>query len=268
MFIPHAKAPAPTRSVGSITVSWGLLTIPLSVYVGSEETRIPRKEFVNGDPARPAGRAVIDKSSGAVVEADSIVKMAEANPGVFVTLSDDEIKACTLERGVAQIVSFVPRSLASGYVTEDIAQVRPQKTKGSVNAAVKMAFSLFVSAMASHDVYALVKFSLRGPARYGLITPTGDLLYVKTSDQVREALPLELMEVSEDHMNLASQLIEAVGIDDPFIIDDTAPKVRALIMAKAGGVEPTLPAPLPEAGGDLMESLMKSIEFAKAGKDA
>lgn len=267
MLIPHAQADAPTRSSGTITVSWGLLNIPLSVYVGSETTYVPRKEFVDGDQARPAGRAVIDKSTGAIVESDRIVKMAETSTGGFVPLTDDEIRSCTLERGLAQIVSFVPRHFAYEYIVEDIGQVRPVKTKGVSNPAVKLTFSLFISAMASKDVYALIKFSLRGPARYGLITPTGDLLYVKSSDQVRKPLPLELVEVDDAKMSLALQLIDSVGVDAPFVVDDTAAKVRSIVEAKAGGAEVGFAPPPPSvAEVDLMSTLLASIDAAKAGK--
>lgn len=268
MHIPAALADYPTRSIGSFTISWGLLSIPLSVYVGSEDTYVPRKEFVDGETSRPAGRQTIDKSTGETVDNSRIVKMAEASNGSFVVLTDDEIKSCTMEKGVAEILAFVPKNRTSEYVCEDIAQVRPQKVKGAVNPAVKTAFSLFVSAMASRDVCALVKFSLRGPARFGLITATGDLYYIKSADQVRKALPLELASLSDAHMDLACQLIDAVGIGTPTILDETATKVRALVESKASGVEATpaaFPPPVvPEI--DLMDSLLASIEAARAGK--
>lgn len=263
---PYAKAPAPSRSSGTIHLSWGLLTIPLAVYVGSEETRVVRKEFVDGKSDHPAGRAIIDKKTMQIVESSRIVKMAEAPNKSYVELTDDEIKSCTLEKGVAEIISFVPRSLSSEYVAEDIAQVRPPATKGVVNTSHAQAFTILITAMAHHDVNALIKFSLRGPARYGLLTPTGDLIYIKSADQVRQPLPLGLVPITDQHLELASELIRQVGIEDPEVLDDTAPKVQALIAAKASGTPaPAFPPPVP-MGDDILAMLTKSVKQASEVK--
>ena len=50
-----ALAPQPTRASNSFTLGWGLLPIPLSVFTGTEETRVARKEFLDGDPEVPVG---------------------------------------------------------------------------------------------------------------------------------------------------------------------------------------------------------------------
>ena len=45
-----ATAPAPTRAHTTITIGYGPSVFgPLSVYTGTEETRVSRKEFFNGD---------------------------------------------------------------------------------------------------------------------------------------------------------------------------------------------------------------------------
>ena len=75
---PMAEAKPPSRSTGSMTLSWGLLSIPLSVFNGSQATYVARKEFVDGKPENPAGRTIIDKSTGEMVDRSRIVSAAQS----------------------------------------------------------------------------------------------------------------------------------------------------------------------------------------------
>jgi non-homologous end joining protein Ku len=120
--------------------------------------------------------------------------------------------------------------------------------------------------MTDRGVVALVKFSLRGPARFGLLTNAGDLLEIKSADQVRQALPLELDTIDPAEMNLAISLIDAVGISEPVLVDDTAIKVKELIEQKAAGLPTTAMLAAPPAVIDLMASLNASISAAKAAR--
>lgn len=261
----NAQAGAPSRSTGTITLSWGLLTIPLGYYSGTEETRVARKEFVNGSPERPAGRQTIDKVLGTAVEPGDVKKMAQATSGVWVELSDDEIAACTLPKGLAEIVSFLPNNRKTGYVPEGTyVQLRPPSIKGKVNPAQAKAYCLLLKAMDDADVAALVKFSLRGPARYGILDTHGDLTVVRTSSEVRQALPLPDVAVSDAELALAQQLIEAVGVGVPDIEDDTALAVQAFIDSKAGGATVASPAPPTVMGDDILAMLGMSLAAVKA----
>ena len=126
----YALAPAPTRPTTSITLAAGLLNIPLSVYTSTEATRVSRKEFLGGDPTIEVGRSPIRKDTGAVVETADVTRMAQASNGTWVVLNDDEIAACTSERGVAEIVTFVSTKDFDNYLTEGLYQVRPKVEKG------------------------------------------------------------------------------------------------------------------------------------------
>jgi DNA end-binding protein Ku len=258
---PTRQAPAPTRATSSITVAWGLLTIPLSIYTGSEASRVERKEFVDGDPEHPAGRAVIDKTTGEVVTADRIVKMAQNAKDQWVPLNDDEIAACTSPKGLAEIVSFVPSNGIWEYVPEGIDQLRPHATKGKPDPGVVRSYSLFLAAMEEADVCALIKFAVRNAARYGLITPNGDLIYVKTADQVRKPKELFTVPILPEHVQLAKQLIDQVGKGSPVITDETSKQVKAYVATKAVG---DAPAKMPEVKvtpvDDILAMLMGSLD--------
>lgn len=264
----EATANAPQRSTGTVTLSWGLLTIPLSYYVGTEETRVSRKEFFMGIPDRPVGRVMTDKVTGTVIDQTQVTKMAEATSGAWVPLDDDEIAACTLPRGLAEIVAFLPNVREKGYVPEGtFAQLRTPSVKGKSNPAQEKAYAILLRAMDVKDVTALIKFSLRGPARYAILDCNGDLTVVRTADEVREGRPLpDTAKVSPAELDLAEQLIEAVGIGTPIITNDTAVAIQAYIDAKATGVTPLAPAPPLVMGDDLMTLLMGSISAEKAAR--
>lgn len=261
-----ALAPSPSRATTSVTLSWGLVTIPLSVYTGVEETRVKRSEFFQGDPNVQVGRTAIRKDTNEVVSNDDVVRMAQADSGAWVALTDDEIAACTSPRGLAEIVSFVRASKFTTYLVQDVKQVRPKTEKGKSNPAADKAFSLLLSAMKARKVLALVQVALRGPARYALLDHEGNLYLVATADQVRGARPLPVVAHSEQEQAMADALIDAVGIDAPVLMDTTAPVVQAFVNDKAVGVSAPVPAPVASPNVDIMAQLLASIDATKAAK--
>jgi non-homologous end joining protein Ku len=264
-----ALAAAPTRATTSLTLSFGMINIPVSVYTGTEETRVARKEFFFRDTSVEVGRAPIRKDTGEVIHPSDVLRMAQAESGAWVVLSDEEIAAATMPRGMAEFVSFVPVRKRDQYLTEGVKQVRPKREKGKPNYAAERAFGLLLTTMKSLKVLALVKLAMRGPARYGLLDSEGNLFLVYTADAVRQPVEFAHSAYSEAELNMAKMLIETVGIGAPTITDDTAPAVQAFVNDKAVGVE------TPEAvvndidpSADLLASLAASIEAAKAGKGA
>jgi len=267
MSTPTALATAPNRAHTSFTLSWGMVTIPCSVYTGTEETRVTRKEFVkDGDSLVEVGRSPIRKDTGNVIDNCEVGRYAQADNGEWVLLTDEEIAQCTSPRGLAELVSFVPVKNTGQYLAENQAQVRPRREKGKVNPAADRAFALLTTVMAKQKVVALVKIAMRGPARYALLAADGTFTLIRTADAVRQACdPAGSYAFSKDELTLATALVEAVGIDTPVLTDDTAPVVQEFVNAKSSGKPaPTIQAP-PE-NIDIMAALQASIDAAKASK--
>lgn len=259
------KAQAPSRSIGTITLSWGLMNMSLSLYTGTEDVKSPRKEFVKGDIDRPAGRAITDKSTGDIVDYGDIERKTQATNGAWVTITDDEMASVIGPKNVAEVLTFVfAAEAATAYIQDGYMQVRPKANKGVTDPASAKAFSLFIDVLAERDLVALVRLATRGPARYALLNASADLIYVKPSDEVRARLPLVLPEVEPDYKRLANQLVDAVGIELPVLVNETAAKITELADAKAAGVAVTEPqAPTLTQGPDLVDALMNSIVNAK-----
>jgi Ku protein len=261
-------APAPTRSTSSVTLSAGLINIPLSVYTAVESTSVVRREFLNGDPDIPVGRTPIRKDTDAIVSQGDVVRMAQADNGAWVALTDDEVAACVGAPGSCEVVTFVPAKDAGQYLTDGLYQVRPKNDKRG-GAAATAAFALLLAGMTARKVYALVQITMRGTPRYALLTTEGDLLLIATADSVREALPLPDHKPSKAEVAMVCSLIDAIGIDAPAVTDDVSPKVRAFINDKAASSGATVPEALPRpVVVDLTAALEASIKAAKAAKAA
>jgi DNA end-binding protein Ku len=262
-----ALAEMPNRATTSFTLSWGLVSIPVSAYTGTEQTRVTRKEFTEiHKHLVEVGRASIRKDNGEVIDNAAVGRYALADSGEWVILTDEEIAECTSPKGVAEIVSFVPVKDVGNYLAENQSQVRPRMDKGKVNPGADRAFALLMAGMKASKVVALIKVAMRGPARYGLLAHDGTFTLIYTADAIRQARPVTAdYKFSKDELGMASALIEAVGIDTPTVTDDTAPEVQEYVNSKATGkkftkAEPAIPTV------DLAAALSASIDAAKAAK--
>jgi non-homologous end joining protein Ku len=262
-----ALAPQPSRPSTSFTLAFGVLNIPLSVYTGTEETRVNRSEFLDGDSSIPVGRAPIRKDTGEVVPAGAVVRMAEATSGAWVTLTDDEIADCTSPRGLAEVITFVPNKDVSQYLASNVAQVRPKAVKGKPDPAGERAFALLLTVLKKKKVVALISVALRGPAKHALLAADGSLTYIYTADQIREARDLaDSFKFSAAETQLAEALVDAVGVSTPVITDDTAPLVRAYVEDKAKGAPAPAKVIVAEPAPDLIAALTASLDAAGKAK--
>lgn len=262
-----AQAPSPERTTSSITIGWGLVSIPCSVYTGVEPIKVARKEFVrDSDPLAPVGRAITNKETGDIIERDSVVRMAESTSGTWVELDDAEIVACTTEKGQATIVSFVPNTKVGQYVTEGLSQIRPRRVKGKTDPSGEKALTLLYSAMKARKVSALIKVAMRGPARYALLDCDGNMRLVITADGIRQAREMPQAVVVKKEMELALALIESIGLSAPDLVDDTAQAIQSFVDDKAKGLAPTAVAVTASAPIDIMADLLASIDAEKGVK--
>lgn len=260
-------APAPTRATSSVVLTAGLINIPLAVYTATESTSVTRKEFLSGNPDISIGRVAIRRDNDTVVDTADVTRMAQADDGTWVILTDDEIGECVGAAGGCEVVCFVPVKDADRYLTDGMYQVRPKNDKRG-GAAATAAFTLLLAGMTARKVHALVKFSMRGAPRYALLAATGDLLLIATADAVRAALPMPDVKPSKAELDMVTSLIDAIGIETPTVLDDISTEVRAYVNSKAknGGAmsAPTAIAPAPVI--DLVERLQASIVAVEAAK--
>ena len=269
MTTPTALAPEPQRATSSFTLSWGLVTIPVQAFTGTQATRVARKEFLRDEDEVAVGRAPIRKDTGDVVDKDNVVRKAQASNGEWVVLTDEEIADCTAPKGEGKIVSFVPNESRDDFLAENQMQVRPRSSTRKPDPAAERAFALLSTAMLDRNVSALVQIALRGPARYGLLDYDGTFTLIYTADAIRKSRPLPDVQPTEQELAMAQQLIDTVGIDpSPVLTDTTAPVVQEFVDAKTSGKPLNVPAPTPASTDDLMATLEASIQAHRAERDA
>jgi DNA end-binding protein Ku len=257
-------------SGGSYTLSWGLISIPVKVFTGTERTPAVKRSMFT-DEGHPLGSMSYDKDTGDPYEGEVTYK-AKASNGVWVDLNDDEVALAVGGEHPAQLLTiekFVPlSSIGREYLVEKYDQVRPATSQSGrnkvANPAAEKAFVLLSTAMAQMGVGALVKVARRSSYGYAVITPEGQFVYVLFAEQVRAPLAWPEAEVPENEMALARQLIDAVGVGVPELHDEASTAVLALIEAKAEGRTPEVAtvSSMPAPTIDLAAALAASLEAA------
>lgn len=260
----QALAAEPNRATTSVVISWGLLNIPVSLYLGTEETRVARKEYTAD--GLPVGRATIVKETGETIDRSEIVKMAESTDGKLVPLSDDELAAITTDRGLASVVTFVPNAKVDQYVTEGLIQVRAKRDKGKPLPGSEKALGLLFVGMERTKTTALLNVATRGPARYALLDSAGNLRYVVTADCIRQPRPMPEVAITMDEATMAAKLIGTIGKSAPVLTDETQAAIQRYVDAKASGVYPVPDVTPDPTGPDLIDTLMASIAASKTAK--
>jgi DNA end-binding protein Ku len=268
----HAQAEAPSRSTGSVTVSWGLVTIPCSIYSAAEDIRVARHEFTNDGNA--VGRRSYDKVTGDNVDAADVIKRATASDGSLVDLTDDEIEQATLPvKGEASIESFIPLSaIGTTYHVASECQIRPAMVKKAYPTSSAKAFALLCKSMEDQGLAALVKVAMRGPAKYAAVCPDGRLVFLHFAEEVRAPRPEVTATFTDAELAAAKSLIDAVGTSVPVLNDKATAALQKFVDAKAAAgdsyVAPVAPAPAAALTDDLAAMLEAAVAAAKAAKSA
>ena len=84
------------RSIGSGTISFGLVSIPVKLYSTVDTTKAIRFNYLTKDDSR-LKQQYISSSTGEVVEREDRVQGYEFAKGQYVTFTEDEIKAMHVE---------------------------------------------------------------------------------------------------------------------------------------------------------------------------
>lgn len=242
MLTDHRSGKAPSRSNANITVGFGLVSIPLALYSGTDDgAKIKRSQFTTD--GHPVGNRNYDKATGENYDGE-IVKKVLLDPDTAIDLTDEEMQAVTggPQSGLCEITTFIPlEAIGTTYVVTAFNQVRPARiTRGRQhfdNPAAAKAFVLLCAAMAESKVAGLLKLALRGPARYAALTPDGHLLTLAFADEVRSDLALPEVELSAGEQAMAKQLVGILGVDTPVLSDDAGVKLHEYVAAKAAGGE-------------------------------
>ena len=271
-------APAPKRATASMTLSWGMVAIPVQLFSGTESTGFTRSEYVksyDGDTVvyEKVGRKPINKETGEDVNYEDVVKAVEVEDGI-VEVSDEEVEAAMgAANGTAQVVCFIKQQVlfSGNYVLGDLRQLRPAKRKSGkqtvYDPAATQSFALLVAAMRRTASFAILKVVTRGKPQFAALLPNGDLYTLLFDEEVRERLPMPEVDIEREAVQMGVELIEMGMRDDPPTLHDEATKrIIEFAEAKAKGEATPVTTKTDDAPTvDLMSQLQAAVNDAKSG---
>lgn len=259
------------RSIASLTISFGLVAIPVKVYsstVSSERISFNLLRRSDGSRVKQQYVAVND---GKLVERAEMVKGYEFAKDQFVRFSPEEMKL--LEDATSRSIDigqFVPLESVDPVYFEGTYYLVPDKGGAKP-------FTLLATALRKAQQCAVGRWISRGKEHIVVIRPIGAglaLHQLHFQSEIRDVkdLGIEAAPVSDAELKLAQQLIDHLGakrFDPQEYVDEHRARVQAAIDKKVEGKEVSVAeGPVAKEGGnviDLMEALRASID-AKSSK--
>ena len=259
------------RSLASLTLGFGLVSIPVKLYSATESSASVGFNLLTKDGSR-VKQQYISVKTGEVVERSAMVKGYEFEKDHFVIFEPDELKALEDEAShVVDIVAFVPDKAIDSIYYDGAYYLGPDKRGAKP-------YSLLMEAMRKTKRVALARMVWKGkqyvvqvrPAKEGLVLQ--QLLYAAEVRDMRD-LDIETVRVSTEEVQLATQLIDQISVDnyDPAQFqDEEKDRILAAIDKKISGkkiVAAHRPDEAPGTGSgqviDIMDALRASL--AKKG---
>lgn len=260
------------RSIGSGTISFGLVAIPIKLYSTVDTTKAVRFNYLSKDGSR-LKQQYVKASDGELVEREDRVQGYEFAKGQYVLFSEEEIKAMYVESSNAiDIAEFIPLDEVERLYIEKVYYLGPDK-------GAARSYHLLKAALEQSGRAALARYAARGRSHLVLIRPfdkegqSGLIMeQLKHEDELRPfgEVPLDACEINDDELELAMTIIEQ-RVNEHFepaqYEDEVRSRMMEKIQQKIEGQEITLPPEeAPEAKiVDLMEALKASVGTNGAG---
>lgn len=261
--------------MGSATVSFGLVAIPVKLYSTGDASESVRFNMVHRSCGTRLQYRYYCPSDETFVERDEIAKGYEFAKGQFVLFSDEELKALVPEpTNAIDIAEFVPLDRVDPIYFEKSYYLGPDKGGAKP-------YRLLAEAMKKSGQAALARYAARGKDYLVLLRPFAEGLIMQQlryADEIRafSDVPVGEGEVKGNELDLALKLIDQIAEGEfrPERYEDVQRKrTWELINRKVEGEEiVAAPEEAPKAQIiDLMAALKASLgetEDAKPAKRA
>lgn len=257
--------PTQARSIASLTISFGLVAIPVKLYsaiVTSERISFNLLRQKDGSRVRQQYVAVND---GTLVERAEMIKGYEFAKDQYVMFTPEELKA--LEDATTHSIDigqFVPLESVDPLYFDGTYFLAPDKGGAKP-------YSLLVTALRRKKQCGVGRWVSRGKEHIVVIRPIDDglalhQLHFQAEVRTVKELGVEASPVSDPELKLAEQLIDhlaAKKFDPNEFQDEFKERVQAAIERKVAGKEVSLAeAPVSRTSGnvvDLMDALRASL---------
>lgn len=253
------------RSIGTLTISFGLVAIPVKLYSATEAARGISFNLLHKTCGSRLRQQYFCIKEDVPVSRDEMVKGYEFAKDQYVMFTPDELKAME-EAGTqtADISEFVPISAIDPVYFDKAYYIAPDKGGAKP-------YALFAKALRESKRCAVGRWAARGKQYIVMIRPVEDGLVMQQLMYAGEVRPISEIdipniEVRDAELKLAKQLIEqqtSATFDPSQYTDEVTERIEKAVQQKVEGEEITMAA-APEGGGaqviDLMEALRASLE--------
>ncbi len=262
---------AAPRSIGSLTVSFGLVAIPVKLYTATQSTGQISFNLLHKDCGSRLKQQYVCLKDGSVVERDDIVKGYEFAKDQYVAFTPEEIKALEeVGTHAVEISEFVPIEAIDPVYFDKTYYLAPDK-------GAAKPYALLTEALRETKRCAVGRWATKGKAYIVILRPIDNVLtmqQLRFASEVRSASEVDIPkpDVKPAELKLARQLIDQQQADmfDPTAyVDEVRGRVEAAIQKKVEGQEISVSETPPEGRGkviDLMEALRASLEKTEAAR--
>jgi DNA end-binding protein Ku len=261
--LPIDTTVMPARSVGTATISFGLVSVPVHIYSSAESSAGISFNLLHQKCGTRVKQQYICPKDNEIVPRTEMVKGYEFAKDQYVVFTPEEIK--TLEEkatNTIDIAEFIPLSTVDRIWLDRVSFLGPDK-------GGDRAYRLLTQALEETGRAALGQYAARGKQYLVLLRPMNGMLVMEQlhySDEIKspDEVPLGAGDVKPAELKLAKQLIDQNASDEfhPEKYHDTArDRMKEAVQQKVEGQEITA-EPAREGGGkiiDLMEALKQSL---------
>jgi DNA end-binding protein Ku len=253
------------RSIGTLTISFGLVAIPVKLYSATEAARGISFNLLHKTCGSRLRQQYFCIKEDVPVSRDEMVKGYEFAKDQYVMFTPEELK--TMEEAgtqTADINEFVPIAAIDPVYFDKAYYIAPDKGGAKP-------YALFAKALRESKRCAVGRWAARGKQYIVMIRPVEDGLVMQQLMYAGEVRPISEIdipniEVRDAELKLAKQLIDqqtSATFDPAQYTDEVTERIEKAVQQKVEGEEITM-ASAPEGGGaqviDLMEALRASLE--------
>jgi len=261
------------RSIASLTVSFGLVSIPVKLFSATETSKTISFNLLHKACGSRLKQQYFCVKEEVPVGREDMAKGYEFAKDQYVMFSSEELKAMEeVGTHTAEITEFVPLEAVDPVYFDKAYYLAPDKGGNKP-------YALLASALRESKRCALGRWAARGKQYIVMIRPADGGLVMQQllyAPEVRSIADVDIPQTSvrDAELGLAKQLISQISTNtfDPTKYEDEVKKrIESAIERKLEGQEIAVSPSAPESGGqviDLMEALKASLAktTAKRGK--
>jgi DNA end-binding protein Ku len=259
------------RSIGSLTISFGLVAIPVKLYSATQSGNSISFNLLHKDCGSRLKQQYLCLKHGTVVERDDMVKGYEFAKDQYVSFTPEEIKALEeVGTHAVEITEFVPVESIDPVYFDKTYYLAPDK-------GAAKPYGLLTEALKETKRAAVGHWASRGKGYVVALRPIDNVLTLQQLHYAADVRPTSEVDVPKpdvkpQELKLARQLIEqqtGEAFDPSAYTDEVRARIEGAIQKKVEGQEISVSSPVPESTGkviDLMEALRASLDKSEAAR--